>query len=81
LYKKNAIQSFENLIDNAKFNYIYLSYNNEGILTFDEIKNIMSKYGNYSFESVDYQRFKADTDINRNHKSNKTIEYLHILKK
>jgi adenine-specific DNA-methyltransferase len=29
----------------------------------------------------EYQRFKADKTANRNHKANKTYEYLHILKK
>jgi len=72
---------FEDLIKNAKFKYIFLSYNNEGLMPFDEIKAIMSKFGDYSFVSTNYQRFKADTDSNRKHKAKKTEEFLHILKK
>jgi len=41
----------------------------------------MSKYGIYDLLSIDYQRFKADKDENRNHKADKTKEYLHILVK
>ncbi len=72
---------FENLIKNAKFKYIFLSYNNEGLMTFEEIKSIISKYGKYSVATKVYQRFKADKTENRNHKANSTIEFLHILEK
>ncbi|MDH8701970.1 adenine-specific DNA methylase [Dysgonomonadaceae bacterium PH5-43] len=46
-----------------------------------EIKSIMSKYGKYDLKSINYQRFKADKEKNRNHKANSTTEYLHILEK
>ncbi len=42
-------------------------------------KEIMSKYGKYELVKKEYQRFKADS--NRNHKADKTYEYLHILRK
>jgi adenine-specific DNA-methyltransferase len=78
--KKGEVkQSFEDLIKNAKFKYIFLSYNNEGLMGEVEIKNIMSKYGKYSLVKKAYQRFKADK--NRTQKADKTFEYLHILKK
>ncbi len=73
--------SFEDLIKNANFKYIFLSYNNEGIISEDDIKNIMSKYGTYDLKTKDYQRFKADKIENRNHKADLTDEYLHILQK
>jgi adenine-specific DNA-methyltransferase len=41
----------------------------------------MSKYGKYDLQTKEYQRFKADKSENRNHKANKTFEYLHILEK
>ena len=47
----------------------------------DEVKNIMKKYGKYDLKIKEYQRFKADKTENRNHKANKTFEYLHILEK
>ena len=45
--KKEAAQAFEELIKNANFKYIMLSYNDEGIIPIEEIKRIMSKYGKY----------------------------------
>ncbi len=73
--------AFEDLIKNAQFKYIFLSYNNEGLMSTDTIKEIMSKYGKYICHTKEYHRFKADKDINRNIKADSTIEYLHCLKK
>ena len=79
---RNRVKTvFEDLIANAQFRYIFLSYNNEGLMSVDEVEVIMSKYGEYSLRTIDYQRFKADKDSNRQHKASRTKEYLHILAK
>ena len=70
---------FEDLIRNAKFKYIFLSYNNEGLMSVEDVKKIMSLYGHYDLAQTEYQRFKADS--NRFNKANSTVEYLHILEK
>lgn len=75
---KNKVESsFEYLIKNANFKYIFLSYNNEGLMSLDTIKTIMSKYGEYKVFTKEYKRFKADSK--RTNKANSTIEYLHCL--
>jgi len=79
--KSEVKQSFEELIKNADFQYIFLSYNNEGLMSKEEIKTIMEKYGNYDLKIQEYQRFKADKTEAREHKANKTYEFLHILQK
>jgi adenine-specific DNA-methyltransferase len=73
--------SFETLIKNARFKYIFLSYNNEGLMREDELRMIMQKYGEYTLVKKEYKRFQADKMENRNHKANKTFEHLHILVK
>lgn len=76
----NSVKTeFETLIENANFKYIFLSYNNEGLMSVEEIKSIMSKYGHYDLAQTNYQRFKADS--NRCNKADSTVEYLHILEK
>lgn len=70
---------FEDLIKNARFRYIFVSYNNEGLMSVDDIERIMSKYGLCSVLKTDYQRFKADS--NRFNKADSTVEYLHVLEK
>lgn len=72
---------FEDIIKNARFKHVFLSYNNEGLMSLDDVKNIMQKYGDYRLFTKEYRRFRADKEENRNHKANKTFEYLHYLKK
>jgi len=79
--KGEVAKSFEELIKNAQFQWVFLSYNNEGLMTEEEVKNIMKRYGNYTLKTKAYQRFKADKTENRNHKASTTFEYLHILEK
>lgn len=79
--KAHVKTAFEELIKNAKFNFLFLSYNNEGLMSVKEVKSIMSKYGKYDLTKIKYQRFRADKEENRNHKANKTEEYLHVLEK
>jgi adenine-specific DNA-methyltransferase len=79
--RNNVLTEFEQLIKNAGFTHIFLSYNNEGLMSVDEVRSIMKKYGRYDLAATNYQRFKADRDENRTHKANSTEEYLHILEK
>lgn len=77
--KRTVETVFDDLISNADFKYIFLSYNNEGLMNLDTIKNIMSKYGRYVCRTKEYRRFKADKDENRNIFSDYTTEYIHCL--
>ncbi|MFH1048524.1 MAG: DNA adenine methylase [Patescibacteria group bacterium] len=72
-------KAFKDLILKAKVKYIFLSYNNEGLMTLDDIKEIMSLRGKYGHFTKDYNRFKADKTENRDYKATKTIEYLHYV--
>ncbi len=77
--KAKVANELETLIRNANFEWIFLSYNNEGLLGLEQIRAIFERYGIYQLKSQKYQRFKADS--NRTHKQDSTIEYLHILHK
>lgn len=57
--------------------YIFLSYNNEGLMSIEDVENIMKKYGTYKLTKQEYKRFKADSA--RNNKADTTFEYLHCL--
>ena len=76
---RTVVEEFDDLIRNADFQYIFLSYNNEGLMPFDVIRQTMEQYGEYTMFDTDYKRFRADKEENRNHKANKTTEYLHCL--
>ncbi len=79
--KTGVKKSFEDLIKYSQFKYIFLSYNNEGLMSETGIRLILSRYGKYDLITTDYQRFKADKEESRNHKASSTTEYLHILEK
>ena len=76
---KEVLKAFDELIENANFKYIFLSYNNEGLMSFKDIERIMQKYGKYKVYMQPYRRFKADNT--RENKADTTIEYLHCLVK
>lgn len=76
---RTVVEAFDDILRNADFDYIFLSYNNEGLMPFDVIQHTMEKYGEYQRFEQEYRRFKADTDRNRNIKANTTTEYLHCL--
>jgi len=75
---KSAEGQLDDLLKQAQFKYIFMSYNNEGLMPPATIKSVMSKYGKYDVASTEYKRFKSSAGV---HKSNTTTEYLHILEK
>lgn len=79
--KRTACTALDSLIKNADFGYIFLSYNNEGLMSADTIRDIMSAYGKYSVYTKEYKRFKADKDENRRIAGSEVVEYIHCLKK
>src|SRR5690606_29280453 len=76
-----VLKSFGELIENAHFLYIFLSYNNEGLMNQKEVQTVMERFGKYTLKTKKYQRSKADKTENRNHTASETFEYLHILEK
>ena len=73
---KTAIIALNDLIANANFKYIFMSYNDEGIISTNEIQSLMSKYGKYSYFSTKYRRFKLNKEADA---PKFTTEYIHCL--
>jgi adenine-specific DNA-methyltransferase len=78
--KREVKGAFTELIRNCNCKYIFLSYNNEGLLSLKDIEEIMSQKGEYGIFTKKYQRYKSDKDDARNHKVIETFEYLHYVK-
>lgn len=76
--RQTVVKTFADIIRHANTKYIFLSYNNEGLMSFDEIKAIMSIRGQYGCFTQGYNRFKADK--NRDYSANSTTEYIHWVK-
>jgi adenine-specific DNA-methyltransferase len=77
--KSQVKKAFKDLILKAKVKYIFLSYNNEGLMSKEDVKEIMSLRGKYGCFIKNYNRFKADKTENRDYKTSKTLEYLHYV--
>jgi len=75
---RSALEAFEALIQAAQFPYIFVSYNNEGLLSAELIASVLQKYGKYDFKICEHHRYKAHKNTLQKHH---TIEYLHVLEK
>jgi len=62
---------FINLIKNLNCKYIILSYNNEGLLNLNDLKNILLDKGDVILYKINYNKFKAQKGIKKN-----VIEYI-----
>jgi len=68
-------QELEFVVKNTKAKCVILSYNNEGIMSIDDIKEVFDKYGEYSCKQKLVKRFKCNNTKNEVD----VYEYLHIL--
>lgn len=68
--KKSKVSTvFEELIRNSNFKYVVVSYSNEGLMSEDEISNILKKYGNpktLKVKKIPYRRYKRTSDVIEN---------------
>lgn len=80
-YNKKAKihDSLEEVIKNLNVKYILLSYNSEGFLTYDEIIQMMEKYGEVSVFSTQYNTFRGCRNLND--RDIHVTEYVFLLKK
>ncbi len=78
--KKEVLGAFEDIIRKAGFENIILSYSSEGLMSFDEIEQILKKYGipeTYKRYDIPYRKYKS-----KKTKEEKTLyEYLFFVKK
>lgn len=77
--KKEVYEAFDKLIQNTPSKYILISYNDEGLLTSDEISQILKKYGQISLKKQKYNTFRGSKNLNE--RSIHVEEFLYILKK
>lgn len=75
--KKNAVlTSFEDLIKNAQFKHIIVSYSTEGIMGVNDMESVLQKYGkDYKLYEIDYRRFKS-RETSLKHKLKELMFYI-----
>ncbi len=75
---KHAAEALEDLIVNARARHILLIYNDEGVLSTEEIKRIWKLRGRPKTFKQPYNRFKADNG--RQYKRDATVEFVHYVR-
>jgi len=76
---KPAIEAMHDLIKNTKSKYILISYNDEGIIPFDDFKRIIDKYGSWELLEQEYNTYRGSRNLKN--RRNKVRELLWLLKK
>lgn len=77
--KNEALKTFEKLVQTIDSKYLIISYNNEGFISYDEMVEMLSKYGVVTSKNIDYIAFRGSRNLRE--RDIHTTEYLFILKK
>ena len=79
---KKAKQTFEDLIDNTKSKFIMISYNSKGIISLDEMDNILRKKGKVKkipIEHNTYNRYVGIAKKKREKKEHEIKEFIWLV--
>jgi adenine-specific DNA-methyltransferase len=77
--RKTAVNAFDEMINNAKFQHIVLSYNTDGIMTLDEITEVMKSHGipeTFEVNYIPYRRFKSQNGTTRSKALKEMLIYI-----
>jgi len=77
--RAEALQEFDSIINKTNAKFILVSYNNEGIIGFDDLKFMLEKHGAVKVKIKNYSAFKASRNLHKREKNVK--EFLFILEK
>jgi len=76
--ERTALYALEEIITKAKFPYIFVSYNDEGLIPREKMASMMRKYGHYHSVEMPHPRFHAYQNTLHKKEIN---EYIHFIEK
>ncbi len=76
--QKAANEAMRQLIHQAQAKHILVSYNDEGVMSLNDIQEMLSLRGEPKLFQTRYNRFKADNG--REYKRDATVEYVHYVR-
>jgi adenine-specific DNA-methyltransferase len=77
--KNDALKSMDSIISNLNADYILISYNNEGFISYQEMENMLNKYGKVSCKEIVYNTFRGSRNLRE--RDIHTNEFLFLLEK
>ena len=77
--KARAFESLEQIIRSLDSKFIIVSYNSEGFINFDEMTEMLEKYGDLKTVSIKYNTFRGSRNLRS--RAIHVSEYLFVLKK
>ena len=77
--KTEALLSLEDLCKNLKAKYILISFNSEGFVSYEEMVNMLEKFGNVRTFDKNYNVFRACRNLHE--RDIHVLEYLFLLRK
>ncbi len=75
----SAFSSMEKLIQNLQSKFVIISYNSEGFIAFDQMKNMLEKYGKVKTVEIPYNTFRGSRNLHG--RDIHVSEYLFVLEK
>lgn len=76
--QQTAHEAMAQLIRTARANHILVSYNDEGVMSLQEMQDLLRLRGEPQLFQTSYNRFKADNG--RKYKRDATVEYVHYVR-
>ena len=77
--KTKVAGAFEELIANARFNHIIISYSTDGLMSVEEIERTMKKYGDpnsFKIYWIPYRRYKSRSTETKEEKLKEMLVYI-----
>lgn len=77
--KQTALNGMRDIVSKLDTKYVLVSYNNEGFISFNEMKNMLSEFGKVREKRIKYHTFRGSRNLRE--RSIYTNEFLFLLKK
>ncbi len=75
----SALKSMEEIVSNLNSKFIIISYNSEGFISFDEMSEMLKKYGKLKTVEITYNTFRGSRNLRS--RDIHVSEYLFVLEK
>lgn len=75
----SALKSMEEIVSNLNSKFIIISYNSEGFISFDEMSEMLKKYGKLKTIEITYNTFRGSRNLRS--RDIHVSEYLFVLEK